>query len=371
MKIMYVNTLGVWGGVATYLKPLMEEQIRRGNEVSLVVGNNGDLTSYVSKKLPEVKIIILDTMERNVNILGVVKSIFTFRGIVKEIDPDIIHANCIMAGIISRLGRLFTKSKIIYNAHGWAFEPGTSKKFKYPAIVIEKILSFVTDRIICVSDYEKCIASKYYIFKNKRQAIVIKNACEDLGYCGVSNDGNSFTITMAARFWRQKNQKLLLEAVNLLINNNDLDINLKVNLLGDGPLLDECKMYVKNNNMEDIIKFTGMVTNVQEYYEKSNVIMLITNYDAIAISLIEALSLGKPIIASNVSGVPENFSNDKNGYCVNNDVEEISNAILDIILNQEDSVQMGINSRKLYEKDFRIERNIKLHNDLYRELNKK
>lgn len=368
MKIMYVNTLGVWGGVATYLKPLIAEQVKNNNEVYLVVGNEGSLTEYIRKEYPAVHVIILSSMERDVNPIGIVKSIFKFRGILRSIKPDLIHINCIMAGLICRIGSVFNKAKIVYNAHGWAFEPGTSKKYKWPAIIIEKFLALFTDSIICVSDYEKKIADKYHIFKNNKQAVVIKNASVDFGYVGVQNDSDTFVITMAARFWKQKNQLLLIKSIEYLMDSYTLPKKVRLFLLGDGPLLEECKSYVNDKGLSEVVTFTGRVSNVRDYYYKSDLVALITNYDAIAISLIEALSMGKPLLASKVSGVPENFSSEKNGYCVENNVSEISNAIYELMKDSQKPVSMAVNSRKLFESDFQLEMNIKKHNMLYSKL---
>ncbi|TMT01282.1 glycosyltransferase family 4 protein [Apilactobacillus kunkeei] len=374
MRIMYVNTLGVWGGVATYLMPIIKEQVNLGNEVYLVVGNQGELTNNVQKNIPEVKIIFLDTMQREIKPLSILKSIFKFRKLVKDLKPNIIHLNCIMAGLIGRIGSLFLKSKIVYNAHGWAFEPGTSKKYKWPAIIIEKILSYCTDAIICVSNYEKKIADKYSIFKKDNQAIVIKNASRDFGlsHNKIRPKDGSFTVTMSARFWEQKNQLLLIKGFEKFINRYREKNQFKLYLLGDGPKLNECKEYVKNHNMEKFIEFTGMVNNVDEYYFKSDVVALITNYDAIAISLIEGLSMSKPLIATNTCGVPENFYEDfSNGCCINNTVSDIDIALNYLFSNPEIRRQMGELSRKLYERDFKIEKNISLHNNLYENLLKK
>lgn len=374
MRIMYVNTLGVWGGVATYLIPIIKEQVNLGNEVYLVVGSQGELTNNVQKNIPEVKIILLNTMDREVKPLSILNSIFKFRKLVKNINPDIIHLNCIMAGLIGRIGSLCLKSKIVYNAHGWAFEPGTSKKYKWPAIIIEKILSYFTDAIICVSDYEKKIADKYRIFKKDSQAIVIKNASIDFGLLHKKNypEDGCFRVTMSARFWEQKNQLLLIKGFEKFINRYKQKKQFKLFLLGDGPKLNECKEYVKNHNIESFIEFTGMVSNVDEYYFKSDVVALITNYDAIAISLIEGLSMSKPLIATNTCGVPENFYKDfSNGCCINNTVSDVDTALNYLFSNPEIRRKMGERSRKLYERDFKIEKNINLHDNLYENLLKK
>lgn len=376
MKIMYVNTLGGWGGVATYLKPLISHQVDKGNQVCLVVGSEGELTDFISREIPEVKIVILKTMKRDVDLIGIIKSTFKFRKIVKEYNPDIIHYNCIMAGLIGRLGSILLRKKSVYNAHGWAFEPGTDKKFRVPAIIIEKTLALLTDKIICVSDYEKKIADKYGIFKNRNQPVVIKNASRDFSNSKSDelkkDNDDVFKVTMSARFWEQKNQLLLIKGFESFVSNYEDKSKFKLFLLGDGPKLKECQNYVRNHNIEDIVIFTGMVSNVDEYYLNSDVVALITNYDAIAISLIEALSISKPLIASNTCGVPENFSKtDSNGYCIDNNVDDISKALNDMYSDPVLRKKMGENSRKLYEKDFQMEKNIKLHDDLYKKLVKK
>lgn len=370
MKIMYVNTLGVWGGVATYLKPLMSDQLKRGNQVSLVVGNEGELTEYVRNNLPDVKVIILNSMKRDVDIKGIFKSIFKFRKIVKNENPDIIHLNCIMAGLIGRIGSIFMGKKIIYNAHGWAFEPGTSKKFKWPAIIIEKFLALFTDKIICVSDFERKIAEKYHVFKNRKQAVVIKNSSSDFGLQHPSElDDDTFRITMAARFWNQKDQLSLIKGFKIFIDNCNYEKSI-LYLLGDGHNLSKCKEYVKDNGLDNNIIFTGRVSNVNYYYAISDVVALITNYDAIAISLIEALSMGKPIMASKVCGVPENFdSNHQNGFCIDsNNPKLIAECIFKFFKDKNKIKKMGNNSRKLYLSEFTMDKNINSHNELYKKV---
>ncbi|MCT6850781.1 MAG: glycosyltransferase family 4 protein [Staphylococcus epidermidis] len=368
MKIMYVNTLGVWGGVATYLRPLIKEQVKLGNDVYLVVGNEGELTKDIENNFPEVNIIILETMERDVNVFGIFKSIFKFRKIIKKISPDIIHLNCIMAGLIGRIGSLFLKPKIIYNAHGWAFEPGTSKKYKWPAIIIEKTLAYFTDSIICVSDYEEKIAQKYHIFKNNKQSIVIKNASSDWGLSEVKTSDDTFVITMAARFWKQKNQLLLIKSLRKMLADYKINKRVILYLLGDGPTMKECMDFVKEYGLQKNGVFEGRVSNVNDYYRKSDVVALITNYDAIAISLIEALSMGKPLIASNVSGVPENFGSPINGYCIPNNIDVISESLYKILTDDSLRHEMSINSRHLYEQNFKMIDNIKKHQRLYEDL---
>lgn len=370
MKILYVNTLGTWGGVATYLDTLIPDQLDRGNDVYLVVGTEGYLTKHVRECFPSVNVTVIDSMKREVDIVGIIKSIFKMRKIIDNIKPDIVHLNCIMAGLIGRLADIGIKNKVVYNAHGWAFEPGTNKKYKIPAIIIEKLLARYTDKIICVSDYEYKIAKKYRIFRNNNQSIVIKNCSKDFKP-QKHEDKFTFNISMAARFFEPKKQLLLLMGFKKLLNKckkEQIDKNIKLYLLGDGPTLNQCKEYAKENGLDNNVIFTGHVENVSAYYGISDLVTLITNYDAIAISLIEALSMAKPLVASNVTGVPENFSENINGYLVSNDDSQIADALYKILINDDLRQKMCINSRKLYLDEFTEKKNSHMHNECYNDL---
>ncbi len=68
------------------------------------------------------------------------------------------------AGTVGRIAKFISKSKdtrVVFTAHGWAFTEGVKPAKKFLYLVIEKLMSCITDSIICVSDFDKQLALKY------------------------------------------------------------------------------------------------------------------------------------------------------------------------------------------------------------------
>ena len=166
---------------------------------------------------------------------------------------------------------------------------------------------------------------------------------------------------MAARFSPPKKQELLIDT----INKSSLSDKIHITFLGEGELQSKCEKLAQKK--KSIFSFEGTVKDVSKYYENADIVMLISNFEGLPISLIEALPLGKPIIASNVGGIPEIVSAD-NGFCVDNTQEAIKRCLEKVISNPKLLEKMGENSRMLYEKDFEIQKMVSKTNNVYKEL---
>lgn len=361
LKIMYVITLGTWGGAQSHLFSLIKDQVGRKNDVWLVFGKKGELIEKIKNNFPEVHMIFLPSLTRQFKFSNLIKASFELRKIINKIDPNIIHLHSTMSGIVGRLSLLFSYKKAIFTVHGWIFTPGVSRFRKYIGIIIEKLLKFKTKKYICVSDFDYSLGFSSHVFTNRKQATVIKNGVMDRPIKQKGKiDKNVFEIVMAARFNEQKNQELLINSV-IKLNNP----NIHVSFLGDGPSLKVCKSKINKLNLAKQFSFKGRVDNVLPYYQNADVVALISNYEGLPISLVEALQVGKPIIASNVGGNSELFN--QNGFCVENNEEKISRAI-DILINSEElRIKMGNLSRKMFLEAFSEKIMVDKINKLYSE----
>ena len=99
--------------------------------------------------------------------------------------------------------------------------------------------------------------------------------------------------------------------------------------------------------------------------------MLPSNYEGLPIVLLEAMSKGKPIVASKVGGVPEIVINGKNGYVLPNDVDAFVEKIDYILSNEEVSRHFSKFSLKMVEKHFTAKKMAENYMRLYKEIYKK
>ena len=122
------------------------------------------------------------------------------------------------------------------------------------------------------------------------------------------------------------------------------------------------------NDLENIknfsdIKFCGFKKNIKKVIEDSHVVVLPSYYgEGVPKILIEACSIGRPIITTNIPGCREAVIDKKNGILINpQNVNSLTNAMETLILNKNKIDQMGEFSRKIAISKFNLDLVIKKH----------
>lgn len=366
MKIMYCITSASWGGAQLHVLELCQYQIKMGNDVVFVVGSKGPLMDKV-EDLAHVKVILLPSLHRELNLFYDVKAIFDIRKILLKERPDILHLHSSKAGTLGRLASMRLPMKVIFTVHGWAFTDGVSSKLKKELYVfVEKVVAPLTDLYICVSQFDFDIGIKRHVLKRKdNKAIVVHNGSPEPTSFDVKKKvlSDPLRIVMTARFSNQKNQKVLIEALSQL-----KDEHFIMTFVGDGPTLEENQKLVLKLGLGNKIKFVGFENDVGLYLRKSDVYVLSTNYEGLPISIIEAMSFGLPIIATDVGGNSELVDTKRNGLLVQTGIDDLVNALKYIFNNLDYMGSWSLNSYSKWEKEFRLEKQMKIIDDKYRML---
>ncbi|GAB5060340.1 hypothetical protein LASHA2_00610 [Lactiplantibacillus plantarum] len=239
--------------------------------------------------------------------------------------------------------------KVVFTVHGWGFTPGVSKKQQLLIKLVEKTLRPLTTYYICVSRFDYQLGVENGIINESHPGVVIYNGVREVRRT-VHNERSEkpFVLTMAARFNSQKRQDLLIQALAYIPD----DLPLICNFLGNGPLLPNCQQLTQKLQVDDKVNFVGSVDNVQKHYQQSDGAILISDYEGLPISLVEALAQHLPIIASNVGGNEELIHN--NGFLVENDPHKIADKIVQLY-RARDKKRMEDNSYKLFQRYFMVE----------------
>lgn len=128
-----------------------------------------------------------------------------------------------------------------------------------------------------------------------------------------------------------KGHEELILAIKKLKDNG---INVEVNFVGDGPLVDKFKEFAKEIDVISQINFIGRITRQEDYrdYIKNNDIMVLpTHAEGLPRALIEAMAVGLPCISTNVNGIPELLDDE---FLINvGDVDTLAEKIQNFIEN--------------------------------------
>lgn len=304
LKVLHIGEY-VQGGVATYIKTLLSDDDKEIENHLLLAWEK----SEHEWNLPTEQVHYYHNYRRSIG--SVLKAMLKIRQSIKNIKPDVIYCHSTWAGVLARFPMLLIgkNSRVIYNAHGWAFLRDTAEWKRKIFAGVERLLTNVTDKIINVSKYEYNTAVKYGIDKEKMCVI----------YSGISANKKPITkkITMPSdrinllfvgRFDPQKGIDWLLRVFPKCPRK---DIHLYV--IGDNVVSNG--MGIEKKNTEKVT-FLGWVNHdeLPAYYEACDAVIMPSRWEAFGLVAIEAMKYGKPVIASNRGALPELISNDETGF---------------------------------------------------------
>ena len=126
----------------------------------------------------------------------------------------------------------------------------------------------------------------------------------------------------------------------------------KLLIAGTGPEEEKIKKYIKENKMESRVVLLGYLNQdeIRERIEKCRFVVIPSIwYENCPYSIIETLEIGKPIIASEIGGIPEIVENEKNGLLYRYDsVDDLADKINELYYNQEKINKMKEESKNKF-----------------------
>lgn len=285
--------------------------------------------------------------------------------IIKKYNIEIIHANSEAAGIVA----VKTRQKynldipIVYTAHG-----------VLPAKV-KDIINQV-DKIIAVSNFSREAAIKEGFSANKIEVV----------YNGVDIDKfkpheekrnllrkkynipqDAFTMIIVSRIknLRNKGHQHLLN----VLSEYEVSKYWHLVVIGKGKGLGSLKQKVKEHNLQDRVHLLGHKTDVENYEDMADVVVLPSYFETFGLVLAEGMAMEKPAVAFKVGGVPEVIEDNKTGFMVDYDNDdELVEKLAILAKNPDLCKQMGIQARKKVAKDFANEIMIKKLEEIYKSL---
>ena len=359
MKILYLITKSEAGGAQTHVKQL-SEYFSKNNEVAIMSDGNGWLFEEAQKI--GVKFFVNKYFSNSLNPVHLVRSMIEIKNVVNEYRPGIIHCNSSLAAF---LGRIVVRNKIptIYTAHGWGFNIGVSPVQKFLAVLGERIVSRYCSKIICVSKFVKDLAVKYEIASGDK-FIVIYNGVE----IGIDRDiiyDDKIKLVFVGRLARPKKPMLLLQTLNQLPD--DIKNNIELNIIGDGIQKDALENYIKNNKLVNVNLLGALPRHkVIDILKQSHVLVFLSEWEGFPYVILEAMSLGIPVISSDVGGIKEVVDDDC-GFLLksDNDLKDVLLAIVDdhiVVKNK------GVISRNKILNNFSMEKMLSQTETVYKEL---
>jgi glycosyltransferase involved in cell wall biosynthesis len=284
-----------------------------------------------------IRILTFPELVRRIYPIGDLKAFYKLIKIFREERPHIVHTHTSKSGILGRwAAHLAGIPAIVHTPHGHVFWGYFNKWQTKTYIFLERLTATITDRIITLTRQEKKDHLRYHV-ANENKFTVIHSGVDLKRFSNVQANGaeikhklgipeRTFVVGTVGRLTAIKGHKYLIEAAQKILLTRPA---MTFIFLGDGELMNDLKAQAASSGIYDKVKFLGWREDVAEVISTFDLFVLPSLNEGMGKALVEAMALGKPVVASHVGGISDLIKNEENGLLVPpEDAEALASSIL-------------------------------------------
>lgn len=308
------------------------------------------------------------------------KGLFQAIKVINEERPDLVHCHSAKGGVIGRIASWWCGIPCAYTPHAFSFLCSNNRLKRGLFRLIEKLTKFNTYVLAC-GESEREMAINEVGYKPER-SLCWSNSVPDVSKEEVKalNDKSreslqimenvSNFVAYIGRPSYQKNTLLWLEVIKKVYKEHP---EVKFVLFGCGfyaPELDELKTKIGEYGLQNSVLLLPWLQHdlTMQKLKDSLFYMTPSRYEGLPLTVLEAMSMGKAIVASDVPGNRDCVRDGENGRLVAPTVVELAKATIELIENPELREKYGKAGREIFEREFLIDNRISALMELYRKI---
>lgn len=252
----------------------------------------------------------------------------SLRHIIDMNNYSIIHCHTPLGGVLARLAarhaRTLKGTRVIYTAHGFHFCKGSPYRNWLIYYPVERFLASMTDSLITINSEDHALATGHNFKCGKIEHVhgvgvdtsrfkpVDKKEKQKLKKSsGYKQD--DFLMCYTAEFNKNKNQKLLIEAMAEVIKKVP---DARLLLAGEGPLLEECRRRAAAANVAKHVNFLGFRKDVDQLLPMCDLALSSSYREGLPVNIMEAQACGLPSVVLKNRGHSELVKDGVNGFVI-------------------------------------------------------
>lgn len=313
IKILEGIRQGKIGGGESYLLSLVENLDRNLFEPVVLSFTDGPMVERLKNQ--GIKVYVIHT-EKPFD-FTVWKKV---KNLIEKEQIDIVHAHGTRANSNMFWAARKAGVPLIYTCHAWSFHLDQNPLKKKLRVLSEDFLTSKAKVNICGSKANRDTGRQLF---RSFDAVVINNSIDSKKfdpygqYKDVRKELNigkdEIIITSVARFTLQKQPLKLIAAFAEVCKQVS---NVRLLMVGDGEEKEKARQLVQKLNIGERVIFQPFRQDVPDVLAACDIFVLPSLWEAFPIALLEAMSMGKAVIGTNVDGTPEIIEHNVNGILI-------------------------------------------------------
>ncbi len=366
-RILYIHGISKIGGAEKDLLNLLEHIDRQQWDPIVVCPPDGPLLERVEQLKVPVYPTKLPSWRKLKDLLDIPFVVWSLMKIIREHRIDLVHVNDYWWGPIADIACKLTKLPCVVHIRQ-EIEPRRVKQYRLRGP--EKLIA-VSRRIRHVALETGVDPSRIAVVYSGLDTVRPINPSEDKrvrSQYGITP--NQLVIGTVANLFPRKGYEYLIQA---LAEINQRKPGIHCLIVGEGDEIYRSRLLdmVQKNGLEKVVTFAGFQQDVPSYIAAMDVFVLPSVMEGFGIVLLEAMAMGKPIIATTVGGIPEIVEDQTTGILVPpKDSSAIAQKIIYLLENPSVREKLGQAGRARVLERFSVQRMASQLQDIYGELMK-
>lgn len=320
-KILHIIGDSRFGGGVRVILSLIKMAQQHGWEADVLSTDPVVKQEFESKG---IRVVSLPVIWRNHHPVRDIIGLFRLSCFLSSSDYSIVHTHTSKGGFVGRLAAKLAKIPIIiHTAHGFAFH-----EFSNPIALIvysrlEQLATRWCHRIITVSNFHRNWALRLGIAPPDKIVAIPNGIATDYLTVTVHRSemrrilglsSKDVVILAMGRLFPQKGLEYLIQAMPYILAGANRSTYLL--LAGEGPMLDKLHKLAKVCGVSQNVFFLGFRKDIADLINTADIVVLPSLWEGLSIALLEAMALGKPIVATSISSNREVIKDGENGLLV-------------------------------------------------------
>lgn len=358
VKILHIHTLPVVSGSGIHTLITMQELKDKGYVIEFACAPGGTLIDEVVRS--NIPFRPIRHFIHEINVFSDFMALVELVLLMRRRRYTIVHSHNSKAGFLGRLAaKLAGVPIIIHTIHGFAFHEYEKPPRRILFILLEKLAAGFADRLITVStplrnwglelkigrEEQYCVIPDGIEIDRFKIRIDLAKKKQELGI-----NPQDLVVGMVAKLWKGKGHMTLLEAAPSIIREIP---NVKFLFVGEGYLRQDLERIALSKGLKDYIIFTGFRNDIPQITATFDIAVLASFFEGLGRVLLEAMVLEKPVVATNVGGIPEVVKDGVNGFLVPaGDSHLLAETIIKLLKDENLRRDMGRVGRKMIDEKF-------------------
>jgi glycosyltransferase involved in cell wall biosynthesis len=363
-KVLHVCGLDSFVGA---FQPLLDAMMEQGHEVDCACTDTGHFAKLRQRGMRMIHMPVVRKLQAPSNL----KTIYRLYRLIRQERYDVVHTHNPIASVLGRIAAKLAGCKtVVYTSHGFYFHELSSKPNYLVFYWLEKMLArLFTDQLLLVSreDYELCLQHR---FKEPERVHHISNGVDVYGRFNPAHidaaatqalrmelgfEERDIVIGYVGRLIPEKGIPELVQAYRRLKRKHA-----RVRLLLIGGVYDSERdrsllEAIPGFRDEGIVN-VGFRSDIPELLAGCDIFVLPSHREGMPLSILEAMAMGKPVVATNIRGCREEVEDGRNGYLFPvKDVEALCDRLDRLVSDPGRSSEFGRVSRDLAMKHYAIQ----------------